>query len=160
MERIFNDELAILSERNEYYTGKHKGNFLVSLNLAASICDRPARCEINGLGHHNGLITQRSLWSAFLDTTLMIELCDVCVFKRRRISREGGILNTVVEGHDVTSNCLLCADLNYLCNNGILDVSITHPRDFHYPTHLAPGSPSALIGREVKTHVVTISPLK
>jgi hypothetical protein len=80
LERIFNEELVVLSEPNEYYTGKHKNNFLAALNLTASIRDRPARCEINGLGHHNRLFTKCSLWSAFLDTTLKIELCDVCVF--------------------------------------------------------------------------------
>jgi hypothetical protein len=138
LERIFNEELAVLSEPNKYYTGKHKNNFLATLNLTASIRDRPARCDIKGLGHHNGLFTQCSLWSAFLDTTLKIELCDVCVFKRRSILREGGILNSVVDGDNIASysNCLLCADFDYLCTNGVLDVSITHPRDFHYPSHL------------------------
>ena len=28
LERIFNEELAVLSKPNEYYTGKHKNNFL------------------------------------------------------------------------------------------------------------------------------------
>jgi hypothetical protein len=74
--------------------------------------------------------------------------------------REGGILNSAVDGTDVPSNCLLRADFDYLCNNGIFDGSITHPRDFHYPTHLAPGSSSAPIGREVGSHAGTISPLR
>jgi hypothetical protein len=152
--QMFNEELAVLSDPNEYYTGKHKNNFLAALNLNDSICDHPVRCKINRLGHHNGLFTQLSLWSAFLITTLKIESCDVCVFKRSSILREGGILNYVVDGDNLSSMCLLCADC-------ILDVSITHPRDFHYPTHLAPGSPSAPIGREVGTHVgTTICPLK
>jgi hypothetical protein len=95
-------------------------------------------------------------------TTLKIELCDVCVFKRRRILREGGILNYVIDGDNIASysNCLLCADFDYLCTNDVLDVSITHPRDFHYPSRLAPGSPFAPIGREVGPHVVNICPLK
>jgi hypothetical protein len=108
LERIFNEELAVLSEPNKYYSGKHKINFLAALNLTASIRDRPARCEINGLGHHNGLFTQHSHWSAFLDTTLKIESCEVCVFKRQRILREGGTVSSVVDGDGVTSNCLVC----------------------------------------------------
>ena len=87
LEQIFNEELAVLSEPNEYYTGKHKNNFLAALNLTASIRYRPARCEINGRGHHNGIFTQRSPWSAFLDTTLKVESGVVRVFKRRRILR-------------------------------------------------------------------------
>jgi hypothetical protein len=98
-ERIFNEELAVLSEPNEHYTGKHKINFLVALNLTASIRDCPARCKINGLGQR--LISQCSLWSAFLDTNLKIESCEVCVFLRRRILREGGIVNYVVNGDGV-----------------------------------------------------------
>jgi hypothetical protein len=68
-------------------------------------------------------------------------------------------VNSVVDGNGVASNCLLCADFNYLYTNDILDVSITHPSDFHYPSHLALGSPSAPIGREVGTHAGTIRPL-
>jgi hypothetical protein len=61
LEQIFNEELAILSQTKEYYTGKHKNNFLAVLNLTASICDRPARCEINGLGRHNELFSLNCL---------------------------------------------------------------------------------------------------
>jgi hypothetical protein len=52
LERIFNEELAVLSEPNEYYTGKHEKNFLAALNLTASIRDRPARWDINDLLLH------------------------------------------------------------------------------------------------------------
>ena len=56
LERIFSEELTVLSEPNKYYSGKHKINFLAALNLTASIRDRPARCKINGLRHHNGYL--------------------------------------------------------------------------------------------------------
>jgi hypothetical protein len=63
---------------------------------------------------------------------------------------------------DASTNCYVCIDFDYLCTSGILEVYISHPKDFDYSTQLAPAGPSPAPGpalvNEAGAHIMAMWP--